>query len=89
MRVKYLLDVLKPHSPSVDFVAHALMDVGGVDRVSVKLDELDQKTASLHINVAGSDISFEELTNKMEELNCAIHSIDEVSIGQDDTKTDF
>lgn len=89
MRITYNLDVLKPHSPSVDFVAHALMDVNGVDRVSVKLDELDQKTASLHINVAGSDISFEELTNKMEELNCAIHSIDEVSIGQDDTKTDF
>jgi len=89
MRVKYNLDVLKPHSPSLDFVAHALMDIDGVDRVTIKLDELDQKTASLHINIAGNDISFEELSSKMEELNCAIHSIDEVSIGKDDTKTDF
>ena len=89
MRIEYNLDILKPHSPSVDFVAHALMDVEGVDQVRVQLDELDQKTASLHINIAGNDISFEELTNKMEELNCAIHSIDEVSIGLDDTKTDF
>ncbi|HEC38735.1 hypothetical protein LCGC14_1333400 [marine sediment metagenome] len=89
MRVKFLLDVLKPHSPSVDFVAHALMEVEGVDRVRVSLDELDQKTASLHINIEGNDISFEELTSKLTELNCAIHSLDEVSIGRDDTKTEF
>ncbi|MBY8985606.1 MAG: DUF211 domain-containing protein [Candidatus Lokiarchaeota archaeon] len=78
MRIEYFLDVLKPHSPSIDYVAGALMDIKGISKVSVKLDELDQKTASLHINIIGNDVSLEEITEKLSSLNCAVHSIDEV-----------
>ncbi len=78
MRIEYFLDVLKPHSPSIDYVAGALMDITGISKVSVKLDELDQKTASLHINIIGNDVSLEVITEKLSSLNCAVHSIDEV-----------
>ena len=80
MRFEYDLDVLKPHSPSIDYVARALMEVNGVLDVRVKLDELDQKTASLHIHITGDDISLEEISEKLTSLNCAIHSVDEISI---------
>jgi len=80
MRFEYFLDVLKPHSPSVDYVARALMEVNGVKSVKVNLDELDQKTASLHIQITGDDISLEVITEKLTSLNCAIHSVDEISI---------
>ena len=80
MRFEYDLDVLKPHSPSADYVARALMEVDGVIDVKVKLDELDQKTASLHVHITGNDISLEAITEKMTSLNCAIHSVDEISI---------
>ncbi|MFW9821403.1 MAG: DUF211 domain-containing protein [Candidatus Thorarchaeota archaeon] len=78
MIVEFFLDVLKPHSPSIDYVAGALMDLKGISKVHVKLDELDQKTASLHINIIGNDVSLEEITEKLSSLNCAVHSIDEV-----------
>jgi len=59
MRFEYDLDVLKPHSPGIDYVARAIMEVEGVLNVKVKLDELDQKTASLHIKISGVDVSLE------------------------------
>ena len=84
MRINYDIDILKPHSPSVDYVARALMEIEGIDDVRVKLDELDQKTASLHIKITGIDVSFEAITEKLASLNCAVHSIDEVCISKSD-----
>ena len=84
MRINYDIDILKPHSPSVDYVARALMEIEGIDDVRVKLDELDQKTASLHIKITGIDVSFEAITDKLTSLNCAVHSIDEVCISKSD-----
>ena len=46
--------------------------------VSIKVDELDQKTASLHINVEGNDISLETVIEVLSSMNCALHSVDEV-----------
>jgi len=80
IKVYYDLDILKPHSPDSDYVARALMEVKGILDVRIKLDELDSKTASLHIHITGNDLSLEEITEKLTSLNCAVHSIDEVSI---------
>ena len=80
MRFEYDLDVLKPHSPSIDYIARALVEVNGVLDVRVKLVELDQKTASLQIHITGDDLSLEVITEKLTSLNCAIHSVDEISI---------
>ncbi len=78
MKMEYLLDILKPHQPPVDLVARTLMEINGVKRVQIKVDELDQKTASLHIKIEGNDLSLEKLIEILESLNCALHSIDEV-----------
>jgi len=78
MKVEFLLDVLKPHQPDSYIVAKELMKVTGVSRVSVKVDELDQKTASLHINIEGTNLSLEEITETLGTINCALHSVDEV-----------
>jgi hypothetical protein len=84
MRVSYDLDILKPHMPGVDLVARSLLEINGVTKVRLKVDELDQKTASLHVKVEGSNISLDEITDKLEELNCALHSVDEVLCEKDD-----
>lgn len=78
MKVKYNLDILKPHQPSVDLLARSLMKLEGVSKVEVKVDELDQKTASLHINIEGVDLSLESINEVLNEMNCALHSVDEV-----------
>lgn len=78
MKVAYYLDILKPHMPSVDLVARTLMEIEGMTQVRIKVDELDQKTASLHISVEGNDISLETVTEVLSSMNCALHSVDEV-----------
>ena len=78
MKVEFLLDVLKPHQPDSYFVAQQLMQIEGVKRVRVKVDELDQKTASLHINVEGINLSLEKIADQLAGINCALHSVDEV-----------
>jgi len=83
MRIRLNLDVLKPHSPSSFFLAHELKKISGVTYVQIKVDEIDQKdqkTTSVFIKIIGEDLVLEEITDKLEELNCALHSVDEVSI---------
>ncbi len=84
MKVEYYLDILKPHQPSIDLVARTLMKINGVTKVSVKVDELDQRTASLHINIVGNNLSLEEITEIFDSLNCALHSVDEVQMEEKD-----
>ena len=73
-----MLDVLKPHSPNSYLVAQELMKIDGVSKVRIKVDELDQKTASLQLYIEGKNISLENITEKLTLLNCAVHSLDEV-----------
>ncbi len=78
MKVEFTLDVLKPHSPDSYLVAQGLMTLEGVSRVRIKVEELDQKTASLQIRIEGHNLSLESITEKLASLNCAVHSLDEV-----------
>ncbi|MGQ4872861.1 MAG: DUF211 domain-containing protein [Promethearchaeota archaeon] len=78
MKIEYFLDVLKPHQPGSDIVARTLVNIKGVKKVTVKVDELDQKTASLHIKIEGIDVSLEDIEKTLEDMNCALHSVDEV-----------
>ncbi len=84
MKVEYYLDILKPHMPGVDLVARTLMKINGVSKVRIKVDELDQKTASLHVNVEGINISLDEITEVLGTMNCALHSVDEVIVEEKD-----
>ncbi len=84
MKVEYYLDILKPHQPGVDLVARTLMKIDGVTKVSIKVDELDQKTASLHMNIEGINLSLDKVIEVLETMNCALHSVDEVNLEEKD-----
>ena len=84
MKVEYYLDILKPHQPGVDLVARTLMKIDGVTRVRIKVDELDQKTASLHMNIEGINLSLDGINDVLETMNCALHSVDEVVLEEKD-----
>ncbi|MFW9902208.1 MAG: DUF211 domain-containing protein [Candidatus Thorarchaeota archaeon] len=84
MKVEYYLDILKPHQPGVDLVARTLMKINGVTKVRIRVDELDQKTASLHMNIEGTNLSLDEVTEVLETMNCALHSVDEVNLEEKD-----
>jgi hypothetical protein len=81
MKVEYTLDVLKPHQPSIDMLARNLEKLTGVKSVEIKVEEIDQKTTSVTIIIAGSgDVSLDEITQHLAENNCALHSVDRITL---------
>ncbi|MFW9899185.1 MAG: DUF211 domain-containing protein [Candidatus Thorarchaeota archaeon] len=81
MIIEYTLDILKPHHPSNDLLARTLKELSGVKSVTIKTDEIDQKTTSIYVNLKGTnEMSLEEITKALEELNCSLHSVDEVKV---------
>ena len=80
-RIEFDLDVLKPHQPDNFDLAKALEEIPGVKFVQIKVDEIDQKTTSVFITIKGTDeLSLETLKEALEDMNCALHSVDRVQI---------
>jgi hypothetical protein len=85
MRVAFSLDVLKPHEPGNNMVAREIKKLDGVKYVSIKTDEIDNVTTSVFITVEGTEeISLDQIREKLEDLNCALHSVDRVQVYDDD-----
>lgn len=79
---RLVLDVMKPHRPSIVDVALKLSKVRGVSGVNCMLDEVDQDTESLKVVIEGPNIDFEEISDTLESLGAVIHSIDVVVAGK-------
>jgi len=79
---RLVLDVLKPHNPSVIELSEALSHLEGVEGVNVTTYEIDQQVENVKIVIAGSSIDFESLKKKLEEMGATIHSVDEVVAGK-------
>jgi len=79
---RLVLDVLKPHNPSVVELSEALSHLEGVEGVNVITYEIDQKVENVKIIVAGSSVDFESIKKKLEEMGATIHSVDEVAAGK-------
>ena len=84
MKVGYYLDILKSFQPGVDLVARNLLKINGVTKVCIKVDELDQKTASLHINIEGTNFTLDEIIEILDSMNCELHSFDQVDMEKED-----
>ncbi|ALU11904.1 hypothetical protein EYM_06050 [Ignicoccus islandicus DSM 13165] len=77
---RLLLDTLKPlKGLSIIDIAKEIVDMEGLGRVTIKVDEMDVETVTLSIIVEGDDIDFEKLKAALEERGVVIHSIDEVT----------
>jgi hypothetical protein len=79
---RLVLDVLKPHNPSVIELSDALSKLEGVDGVNVIIYEIDQLVENAKIVIVGSRIEFEGVKKKLEEMGATIHSVDEVAAGK-------
>lgn len=80
---RLILDVLKPHEPSIDMLAIELVRLEGanVTGVNITLDEVDVKTQTVKIIIEGISLNYPLIKRKLESLNCAIHSLDQVVCG--------
>ena len=76
-----VLDVLKPHTPSIVDLAKRLGDLEGVSGVNVSLEEVDKDTDSVKITIEGGNIVYEEVEKEITNCGAVIHSVDGVSAG--------
>jgi len=87
---RLVLDVLKPHNPSIIDLSRKLASVRGVSGVNCMLDEVDQETESIKITIEGHSIDYEQVKAVITEYGADIHSVDGVSAGKklvDEVKT--
>lgn len=77
---RIVLDVLKPHHPSILEFAQAIAALGGDYRVQLKVEEVDDKTESVILEVGAPDIDLEAIHGVINQLGGSLHSIDEVEV---------
>ena len=78
---RIVLDVLKPHKPSIIVLAEKIGGLEGISGVNISLEEVDAETDSVKITVEGTNINYDEVKSQIAECGAVIHSIDGVSAG--------
>ena len=77
---RLVLDVLKPHSPSVVEFAQRIADENVGCRVQVTVSEVDEQTETLIVVLSGERIEFEAVENALRAMGASLHSVDDVEV---------
>jgi hypothetical protein len=78
---RLVLDVLKPHSPTLPEFASKLSSIPGVEGVGVTLVEINKETESVRVTIEG-ELDYSRVFSAIEEGGSVIHSVDEVLVGR-------
>jgi hypothetical protein len=78
--VHVVLDVLKPHQPSLPEFTMYIGELSGLTKVDVSLVEMDEKTESLRVIIYGNNVDYDDLKTHMAEQGAVIHSVDQVVV---------
>jgi hypothetical protein len=79
---RLVLDVLKPHHPSIVELSKRLSVLEGVSGVNCTLEEVDQETESIKITIEGNAIDYDLVEATISESGAVVHSVDSVSAGK-------
>jgi len=77
---KVVLDVLKPHRPSIIDLAKALMEINGATKVSITTREIDAETETVQVIIDGYNLDYEVVLKVLTQLGASVHSIDVVEM---------
>jgi len=78
---RVILDVLKPHHPSILELAENISELEGISGVNISLEEMDEKTHSIKITIEGTSINYDNVLETIMNGGAEVHSIDGVSAG--------
>ncbi len=81
-----VLDVLKPHTPTILELAEKLTDLSSVSGVDVTIFEIDSKVENAKITLLGESLDYSEINRVIRDTGASVHSIDKVHAG--DTEVD-
>ena len=76
-----VLDVLKPHEPTMLSIAQEMADTDGVDGVNAILLEMDEEVRNIKFTVEGDNIDYDTVTRVIEDTGATVHSVDQVACG--------
>ena len=79
---RIVLDILKPHEPSILDLASILGDLPGIEGVNILIYEMDREVENAKITIEGSDIPFQQVCQVIIDNGGAVHSLDEVVAGK-------
>lgn len=78
---RLVLDVLKPHDPSIVDLADRLSELAGVEAVNISIYEIDRKVENVKITIEGRSIIYDQVVSIIEGNGGTVHSLDEVVAG--------
>lgn len=76
---RLVLDILKPHHPSILEFSKLLASQGHY-RVGVNVSEMDDQTQTLEVWIEGDDIDFERIQDAITDFGASLHSVDQVEV---------
>ena len=79
---RIVLDVLKPHDPSIIEVSQRLAGLPEVDGVNITIYEVDRKVENAKITIEGDNLDYEAILSIIEDTGGTVHSIDEAVAGK-------
>lgn len=79
---RIVLDVLKPHDPSMVEFATEVSETDGVEGVNAILLEVDEKVDNVKVTAVGEDIDYDRVREKIDGLGASVHSVDEIVCGE-------
>ena len=79
---RLVLDVLKPHNPSLLEMVKRISALKGVEGVTCSLEEVDQETESVKVVIEGTQVDFDKVSDTIRQVGGVIHSVDSVSAGK-------
>ncbi len=85
-----VLDVLKPHTPTILELAEKLTDLPSVLGVDITIFEIDSKVENAKITLQGESLDYSEINRVIRDIGASVHSIDKVWAGElevDEAKT--
>lgn len=77
---RIVLDVLKPHQPNALEFSRAIAEAGPDYHVCLIVNEMDEHTETLQIEIKGSAIDFDLVQSAITSMGGSLHSIDEVEV---------
>ena len=77
---KVVLDVLKPHQPTILELSRLISELAGVKSVHTVLREVDADTETVVLTIEGPALDYNVLLDVIRGCSASVHSVDEVSV---------
>ena len=79
---RVVLDLLKPHEPTIQEVAQHVTNADGVAAVNAVLLETDRETENVKLTIEGEAVDYEVVRETINRLGATVHSVDQVACGE-------